>query len=297
MAALLYATCNFIENSIVDNWCRRIRPQCLKIMYLGLDLIVILAVFIWQGFELFSTVNISMVSLLVIGGAVNALGDIPYYLALKKDDTTGITLLGQMSPILTLVMGVMFLSQVPTLQQGTAFVMVMAAIALLVFGVSRKEMKVELAAGALMFMACLFWASSDILFVSQAGELDFIMGFFWLMLGSFVANTLMVIVMKKWRQDAAKFWRKNKGRKTIALIGAEITFWGGEMIWRLGMLTVPVAIMSVTGNIMQLILTFMLGIILTAAWPKFGREKMNKKMIINHALATVMMVVAILILG
>ena len=266
-------------------------------MYLGLDLIVILAVFIWQGFELFSTVNISMVSLLVIGGAVNALGDIPYYLALKKDDTTGITLLGQMSPILTLVMGVMFLSQVPTLQQGTAFVMVMAAIALLVFGVSRKEMKVELAAGALMFMACLFWASSDILFVSQAGELDFIMGFFWLMLGSFVANTLMVIVMKKWRQDAAKFWRKNKGRKTIALIGAEITFWGGEMIWRLGMLTVPVAIMSVTGNIMQLILTFMLGIILTAAWPKFGREKMNKKMIINHALATVMMVVAILILG
>ena len=56
------------------------------------------------------------------------------------------------------------------------------------------------------------------------------------------------------------------------------------------------AIVSVTANSSQLILTFVMGIILTHLWPKFGREKLNKHIVRAHLIATVLAVIGIVIL-
>ena len=235
--------------------------------------------------------------MLLVGGLINAIGGIPYYSALKKDDTTEVTLLGQMSPILALIMGVVFLGQMLTLGQGLAFVLITAAMLVLVFGAGKKMMKVELTTGALMLAACLFWVLSDVLFVSQAEGIDFWAGFFWLIAGNTLGNVVMAIVMKSWRQDFRKFWRRERGKKILAMVASNGLWWIAEVAWRMGMLLMPVAIMSVMGNVMQLVLTFILGVILTMIWPKFGREKLRKKVILRHAVATVLIVVGVVIIG
>ena len=53
LAAFLYSMCDFTENFIVDTWCKKLRPQCLKIAYLGMDAAGLLALLIWRGSSLF----------------------------------------------------------------------------------------------------------------------------------------------------------------------------------------------------------------------------------------------------
>lgn len=297
VAAILYAICDFTENFMVDTWCRKLRPQCLKIPYLILDIVGIGVILIWQQGEIFSGLSGSVILMLMIGGAINSLGGIPYYSALKKNDTTEVTLLSQMSPVLALIFGVLFLGQVPSAEQGMAFFLILAAMTLVVLGAGRKMIKVELTTGALMLVACLFWVLSDVLFVSQMDNVGFWSGFFWLIVGNILGNIVLVSIMKSWRQDIQRFWQRNRGKKLTALLVSDAMWWIAEVAWRMGMLAAPIAIMSVTGNMMQLILTFILGVILTLIWPKFGREKLNKKIVIHHALATSMLAVAIVLLG
>ena len=56
------------------------------------------------------------------------------------------------------------------------------------------------------------------------------------------------------------------------------------------------ALASVVANVAELILTFVLGLVLSAIWPKFGREKLNRHIIIAHLLAVVLCITGIIIL-
>ena len=58
----------------------------------------------------------------------------------------------------------------------------------------------------------------------------------------------------------------------------------------------PVAIVSVVANASMMILTFVLGIILTIIWPNFGREKLKKRRVLAHLVATVLAVIGIIML-
>jgi len=295
--AILFSLCNFTENAVVDNYCKKLRPQCLKVAYLGFDIIILLAFLIWQGSALLSGLEISGILTLMAAGAVGTLGGIPYLLALKKDNTTGVTLLTQMAPIMSLAFGMMFLRQMPSLNQGFAFALIMIGMLLAVVQTGRKFIKIELKTGSLMAMACLSWVLSDVIFVSGAGDINFWTGFFWLSVGAFVTNAFMALIFKSWREDLKKFWKRNKKKKFAGLTAIYGTWFVAEIMWRMGMLAVPIAIMSVTANVMQLIATFILGIILTMLWPKFGREKLEKKTIFRHALATIIVIAGIILIG
>jgi len=49
VAALGYALSQFVDNFLVDVYCRRLRPMCLAGVYAGLELVVCVAIFAWHG--------------------------------------------------------------------------------------------------------------------------------------------------------------------------------------------------------------------------------------------------------
>ena len=297
VAALFFSLCNFTENAVVDNWCKRLKPQCLKVIYLALNVVVMLALFLIFGTGLWDNAGLIGILILLGAGILHSSGGIPYLTALKKADTTSITLLGQMNPILTLILGIIFLAQIPTWNQGLAFALIVIGMLLVVVETGRKIIKIDFKTALPMFIACLFWATSGVVFVMGVGDMDFWTAFFWFNVGKFIINAIMVIVFKSWRADFRRFIKKEKWKKIFGTV-AVFAFWFiGEMMWRMGILIVPIAIQSVTTSVLQLILTFILGIILTLLWPKFGREKLQKKVIVRHAIATVIIVVGIILIG
>ena len=53
---------------------------------------------------------------------------------------------------------------------------------------------------------------------------------------------------------------------------------------------------SVASDAVEPIVIFFLGLLLTLIWPKFGREKMDRKTIIVHLVATILVVVGIVLM-
>ena len=70
-----------------------------------------------------------------------------------------------------------------------------------------------------------------------------------------------------------------------------------DLIYRFALLLGPVAIVSAVGTATELIFTFLLGIALTLIWPKFGREKLNKRIILVHSVAIAILVVGVILVG
>jgi len=297
IAASCYAMCTFIDNFSVDIYCRKLNPMSMAGVFAILEVIVCIVIFIWQGEALIDGVGLSMILTFMGAALIRRFGAIPYYKALKKGEATEITLLSQMSPIIALILGIVLLHQIIKPIQLVAFFLILSAVILVVLGSGRRRAKVELKVGTYMLAACFCWVFADITFAFGAIETGFIVSFFWFMLGNALMRLLMVGVFKSWRHDLARLLKRNKLKKLFTISMNEIIWLGGEIAWRYGLTIMPVAIMSVTGNVLQLIVTFLLGVGLTLIWPKFGREKLSKKLILHHAAATGIVAVAVVLLG
>lgn len=296
-AAFCYAISGFIDNFLVDTYCKKKNPKCMSILYVMIELVICVVVAVVTRGSVFTSVGWMDIGIFLLAALVNFFGSIPYYRALKDDETTEVALLSQMSPVMALGLGWVFLHEMIGAQQLVGFFMILTMAIFIVVGSGRRRFKMKATAGICMLVACFFWVMSDIIFVVQAREVDFVASFFWLMLGGVISNVLAFAVMKSWRKDLKGFLARNKGRKISVIVANELICLTGEVLWRFGVVVMPVAIMSVTGNVAQLILTFILGVILTLVVPKFGREKLNKKAVVNHALATGVIAVAVVLMG
>ncbi|MFV0484648.1 MAG: EamA family transporter [Candidatus Saccharimonadales bacterium] len=296
-AAFCYAISGFIDNFLVDTYCKKKNPKCMSIIYVAIELVICVVVAIASQGAVFTGVGWGEIGIFLLAALVNFFGSIPYYRALKDDETTEVALLSQMSPVMALGLGFVFLNEVIGAQQLVGFFMILAMAVFIVVGSGRRRFKMKATAGICMVIACFFWVMSDIIFVFQAREVDFVASIFWLMMGGVISNVLAFIVMRSWRKDLKSFLARKRGRKISIIVANELVCLAGEVLWRFGVVVMPVAIMSVTGNVAQLIITFILGVVLTLIVPKFGREKLSKKVVANHALAMGVIAIAVVLLG
>lgn len=296
-AAFCYAISSFIDNFLVDTYCKKKNPKCMSIIYVAIELIICIVIAIVSKGSVFTSVGWGEIGIFLLAALANFFGSIPYYRALKDDETTEVSLLSQMSPVMALGLGWVLLNETIAPQQLVGFFLILAMAVFIVVGSGRRRFKMKATAGLCMVVACFFWVMSDIIFVFQAREVDFIASFFWLMMGGIISNVLAFAVMKSWRKDVRSFLSRKKGKKISIIIANQLINLTGEALWRFGVVLMPVAIISVTGNVAQLILTFILGVVLTLIAPKFGREKLNKKIVANHALATGVIAIAVVLLG
>jgi uncharacterized membrane protein len=296
-AAFCYALSGFMDNFLVDTHCRKLDPKCMSMLYVIIELVICVVIVVVTGGAVLAEVGLVEVGIFMLAALMNFFGSIPYYRALKNDETTEVALLGQMAPVFALVLAWALLGEEIEPLQLVAFFMILSMALFLVLGAGRGLMKIKAGAAGCMVLACFFWVMSDVVFVWQARENSFITSFFWLMMGGVVANTIAFIVVKRWRQDLRKFLKRKRGRKLALVALNETMYLAGEVIWRFGVVIMPVAIMSVTGHVSQLILTFVLGVALTLLSPKFGREKLSRKLVTHHALATGVVALAVALLS
>jgi hypothetical protein len=69
-----------------------------------------------------------------------------------------------------------------------------------------------------------------------------------------------------------------------------------DCTYRYGLILSITAVASAVTNAAELVLTFTLGIILSLIWPNFGREKLQRHLIIAHIIAVILCVVGIIII-
>lgn len=259
--------------------------------------IVILAI---VGFS-FDQFDPATIGLLLLSGVLLGIAEIPYYIALGIEDSTNLGIFIQLAPILYLILGWLFLGEVITPIQLIAIAIILVAPIMIVLTSRKRSRKVKLHAIFLAFLYVLISVIGNLIFVNvNAGNFDthfLIEEIALAILGTGLADLVIMLCMPKWRLRYRHVRQKSQ-KKVLIPLGVSMTVGiVKSFAYRAALVAAPaVALASAASDSVEPIVIFFMGIVLTLIWPDFGREKLNRKTVLIHLIATILVVIGIVLM-
>lgn len=287
----------FIDNYVSDVYFKGRHAVSQKLFDGSAFLIfgaIMLAV---TGFD-FNNLTLIIALLVMLSGALHSFSGIPYYRALELDDSTNIGIFTQLAPVLYLIFGWFFLDQAFSPLQLVAFAIIICAPLLIVFTSRKRSRKVKLKAVFLAFLYVLVSVIGNLVFIKvNTGDFNFITAIGLVLIGKGISDILIVWTVPKLRKRFFDVNRKSHRRLLIPLTMSSAVTTIQQFTYRAALITAPaVAIASVSSDSAEPIVIFFMGLLLTLIWPKFGREKLNRKTVFVHLIATILVVIGIVLL-
>ncbi len=297
IATLLDSTRIFIDNYSSDVYFKGRGAVSQKIFY-GYAFLVIAAVLAFvTGFD-FDFNFFSKYALFLASGLLSGLAGIPYYKALELDDSTNIGIFTQLAPVLYLILGWLFLDQTFSPFQLFAFAVILLAPILIVATTRKRSRKIKIRAVIFAFLYVLIATIGNVIFVKEnVPEINFLVEMLFVFIGKGISDLIIVYTHPRWQRRFSSVAQSSRKKVFRPLIANSIVGFTKDIIYRLGLILAPtIAIASAASDSAEPIVIFFLGILLTLIWPKFGREKLDKKTVIVHLIATILVVIGIVLL-
>ena len=287
----------FIDNYISDVYFKEKDAVSQKLFY-GYGLIIS-SIFILMFTEFdFTALNPYTLCMLLLAGVLSGIAGIPYIKALEIDNSTNLGIFIQLAPVMYLILGWLFLGEKMTTMQLIAIGVILLAPLLIVTTARKKSRKVRLKAVLYAFLYVLIAVVGNLVFVkASSSDLSFINELTILLFGKGVANLIIIYTHPKWRRRFLTVAKKSQ-RKVFSPMVANLAMGlVKEYTYRLALLLAPaVTLASAVSDSSEPIFIFFAGILLTLIWPKFGREKLDKKTIIVHLIATILVVIGVVLI-
>lgn len=287
----------FIDNYVSDVYFKG-RHAVSQKLFDGCAFIVFsIIMFAVSGFD-FANLSIITILLIILSGILHSISGIPYYRALELDDSTNIGIFTQLAPVFYLILGWFFLDQVFSPLQLVAFAVILFAPFLIVFTTKKRSRSIKLKAVLFAFLYVLISVIGNLIFVKvNTGDFNFITAIGLVLLGKGVSDILIVWLVPKLRKRFFVVDRKSHHRLLIPLTMSSAVTTIQQFTYRAALITAPaIAIASAASDSAEPIVIFFMGLLLTLIWPNFGREKLDRKTIIVHLIATVLVVIGIVLL-
>lgn len=288
----------FIDNYSSDVYFKGKGSVSQKLVYGYFFIITAIIGTVIIGFNPFS-IPIENLLFLLLGGALSSLSGITYFRALELDDSTNIGIFTQLAPVFYLILGWFFLGDTFSPIQLVAFVIILLAPFLIVFTTRKNSRKIRIRAAISAIIYVLIAVIGNIIFIKaeEASSLNFVQDLLILFFGKGITGVIVVYVNPKWHKRLKYVMKKSRKKVLRPLICNFIVSLFKEFSYRGALALAPaVAIASVTSDSAEPIVIFFMGIILTLIWPKFGREKLDRKTVLVHLIATALVVVGIVLM-
>lgn len=287
----------YIDNYISDFYFKGREAVSQKLFFGYAFVVVSILLAVIFGID-FSVAPASTFWLLFLAGVLSSVAGIPYYRTLELDNSTNLGIFIQTAPILYLVLGWLFLGETISPSQLVAFLIILAAPITIILTTQKRSRKVKLRAVFYAFLYVLISVSGNLIFVKEnASDLSFPIEMSLLFMGKGVGNLIIMAVCRKWTRRFKNVYHSSH-KKVLKPLFSTLSFsLVKDFAYRSALVLAPsVAIASATSDSTEPIVIFFMGIILTLIWPNFGREKLNRKNVIVHLAATVLVVIGIIIL-
>ena len=290
----------FIDNYTSDVFFKGRGAASQKLFY-GYACIVIGAVLFAIFRPDLSSVPIIIPTALFISGCLVSVSGIPYYKALEIDDSTNISIFIQLAPIFYLILGWFLLGETFSPMQLVAFCIILSAPLLIILTTRKRSRKIKLRATFLAALYVIIAVIANLIFIkvaeSERSNFGFLENMIFLYFGKGVANLFIIYTRRKWYHRFKEVSKKSHRKVYIPLFANSAIGMLKDFSYRGALTFAPtVALASVASDSTVPIATFFLGIVLTLIWPKFGREKLNKKTVLVHLVATILVVIGIILL-
>lgn len=287
----------FIDNYVSDYYFKGKESVAQKLFYGYAYLLIALITAFAFGIN-FGDVPIVPMVLVFAAGAISSLGGIPYYRALEIENSTSLGIFLQLSPVLYLIAGWFLLDQPFSPLQLLAFSIIIAAPILIVASARKKSRHLELKAVFCSLLNVVAYVASSLIFVKEVADgLDIVSAIVIILIGKGIGNIGIIYCRPKWRKRYYYVLNKSKRKVVRPMLLNSILGVVADFTYRAALATAPaVALASAISDSSEPIVIFFMGIILTLIWPKFGREKLDKKTVLVHLIATVLVVIGVAIL-
>ncbi len=297
LATFLDSTRIFIDNYSSDVYFKGRGAVSQKLFYGYAFIVAAFVMAAITGFDFNANYFINF-ALFFASGLLSAFAGIPYYKALELDDSTNIGIFTQLAPVLYLVFGWLFFGESLSLLQLAAFFVILSAPMLIIATTGKRSRKVKIRAILYAFLYVLMAVIGNLLFVKEnVAELNFLAEMALVILGKGVGDLIVIYVRPKWRRRFLAVMKGSRKKVLRPLISNCLVGVAKDLTYRLGLIMAPVVAMaSAASDSAEPIVIFFMGIVLTLIWPKFGREKLNKKSVLVHLVATILVVVGIVLM-
>jgi len=307
IASFFYCSNGYIQNYLTDVALPKKRAGALAITHALCFFVSITALMLVFGRAVFM-MPLGNALGLMLAGAINIVGAVYYYKAIQKGDNIDVTIFGQVSPLISIGLGVLILGESINANQGLGFILIMAATLVVIFGTRSKseKSKLNVDVALLTIVYCFFSMLSDIVYAYFIGDRIadytlFAQGFFYFQLGSLVTVILCFIFFDSWRKALKTTFITRKKRKfyLIASLVDNATLLGGEIFYKFALIVAPVvSLLSPIARVSNLFGSFFIVLLFGRMFPKFiTAKRMTKKIILYYIVAAIIIVSGIILMN
>jgi uncharacterized membrane protein len=208
-------------------------------------------------------------------GACYVIGSIFYLYALRKEETTNISILWQFSVPVTYLLGYIFLRETLSTQQIIGALIVLTGGLVTMVKIDNKRFSIKSDILLLMILAVLIHSLSSSIFKAFALNFDFWSAIFFEIFGALITGVLLVIVVKSYRVEFKSAISKNRKKVFTLNFINEFMQISANTLFRFSTMLAPLALVQVT-NSLNSPFVFVIAVILSIFLPNISNEKFSK---------------------
>ena len=250
---------------------------------------------IWLIISKFS-IGISNISLLcvLLSSFVYILATYFYFKALEKNDASIVVVMFQLIPVFSYILALIFFKENLVLQQIIGSILIILSAVLISFDFEEKNNKSKWLALILMALSSLLYATYFFLFDIGIRNSSYNSCAFWFQIG-FLIQGIILICFKNYRLTFIKAI-KNNGQKYFSLnITNEVINLIANLLVNFANVTIPLALANVL-NGFQGAFVFILGFIGVKLLPKYFKENISKKIVVQKISCIIISIVGLIIM-
>lgn len=283
---LLWAICNHIDKYLLSKYLKSLGFGSLILFsaLIGPALLPIILIIQPRVFA------ISPILALVImaSGSLYIISLIPYMKALAQEEASRIIPFFQTMPIFGYLLGYFFLQETLTWLQIFSSVLIIAAAVILNIEIKTNRAKINFKAIWLMVLSSFLLALITFLFKFVALQGNFWQTTFWEYIGFSLTAIFILVFVKSYRRDFFQVWKHNTAPVLLLNAGNEILNIIAKIILTFATLSAPLALVFVASGTTPFFV-FLIGIILTIFLPKWGKENISKKVLVQKIIAIIIL--------
>ena len=249
----------------------------------------------WLIISRFS-VSISTLSLvsILLASVVYVLATWFYFIALNKNDASIVVVMFQLIPVFSYILAYIFFRETLTKWQIIGSIIIILSAVLISFDFEEKNNKSKFKALLLMTLSSLFYAVYFILFDIAIRDSSYNSCAFWYQIG-FLLIGLVLICIKSFRTTFIKAIKTN-GKKYFSFNAVnEILNLIANLLVNFANVTIPIAMANIL-NGFQGAFVFILGAIGVKVLPKYFKEDISKKIVVQKVSCIALSIVGLAVM-
>jgi drug/metabolite transporter (DMT)-like permease len=235
-------------------------------------------------------ISLPHAALIMLNGMLYVLGLLPYFYALQRDEASIVVPLFQTSAVFSYVLGLLVLDENLTGWQLAAALLIICGSILIALELGQRRSTFKAVVFALMLLASFLNALNWLLFKFVAVQENFWVSSFWEYAGFVLIGALMLIFVKPYRRDFVALLKQSKFSVLGLVALNETASLVAKTATNIASLMAPLALVS-TVNGLQPLFVLIYGVMLTLYLPRYGRERLGTKFVLQKVAAMTLMIV------